>query len=325
MPAIDNPGVNDAPTITFGPLPILPIGPERLVNSLIALDQNQSAAAGLAAGGYVIVWRSRSGDDSFSGIRAQLFDTYGSKVGNEFLVNTRTLVDQLQPAVTALATGGFVVTWADGSTEGGDTDLLGIKAQIFDASGARVGAEFLVNTQTAGSQSQPVIAALSAGGFVASWTDAGSSDIKAQIFSVAGAPVGGELLVNTQTASGQSEPAITALASGGFVLSWTDTSGVGGDNSGQAVKAQIFDAAGAKVGAELLVNTLVPSDQFAPSLAALASGGFVATWTHQNGDGTGNGAAIKAQIFNAAGGKVGAEFLVNTATLNSQTEPTVAA
>ena len=323
MPAIDNPGVNDAPVISIGALPIVQIGTELRVNSLTALDQNQPAIAGLAGGGFVAVWRSRSGDDSFSGIRAQIFDVYGTKVGTEFLVNTRTLVDQLQPAVTSLATGGFVVTWADGSTEGGDVDLLGIKAQIFDASGAKVGAEFLVNTQTAGSQSQPVIAALSSGGFVASWSDGSSSNIKAQLFDAAGAPVGGELLVNTQTANSQSQPAITALATGGFVVSWTDASGGGGDNSGQAVKAQIFDPAGTRVGAEFLVNSAVTGDQSAPSLAALASGGFVAAWADQNGDGSSYG--IKAQIFDASGAKVGIELLANSRTLNAQTEASVVA
>ena len=64
--------------------------------------------------------------------------------------------------------------------------------------------------------------------------------------------LGGEFLVNTATQNGQQDPSITGLASGGFVVTWTDLSLEGGDASGQAVKAQIFDALGAAVGAYLL-------------------------------------------------------------------------
>jgi VCBS repeat-containing protein len=323
MPTIDNPGVNDAPTILFGALPMVPVGPEFRANSVIPLDQNQSSVAALASGGFVLCWRARNGDGSFSGIKAQIFDPFGSKVGGEFLVNTATLVDQIQPAVIGLAGGGFIVTWADGSTEGGDTFLLGVKAQIFSSTGAKIGAEFLVNTQTAGSQSLPAIGALPSGGFLVSWADGGSGDIKAQLYDPAGGRVGGEFLVNSQTANVQSQPAATALSSGGFVISWTDSSSAGGDSSGTAVKAQLFDSTGAKIGSEFLVNSSLTGDQSAPSLTGLASGGFVAAWVDQNGDGSSDG--IKAQIFDSSGARVGIELLVNSLTLNAQTEVSVAA
>ena len=77
--------------------------------------------------------------------------------------------------------------------------------------------------------------------------------------------MGSELLVNTATASNQSVPQITALSNGGFVVTWQDDSqGVGGatgDNSDNAVKAQVFAANGTRVGSELLVNTATVSAQ----------------------------------------------------------------
>ena len=69
-------------------------------------------------------------------------------LGAEFLVNTATANFQFQPTITSLSSGGFVVSWMDNSGQGGDASSSGIKAQIFSASGARVGAEFLVNTAT---------------------------------------------------------------------------------------------------------------------------------------------------------------------------------
>ena len=58
------------------------------------------------------------------------------KIGDEFLVNTTTPNDQGAPAITSLSDGRFVVTWQDGSGQGGDCSGTSIKAQLFDASGA---------------------------------------------------------------------------------------------------------------------------------------------------------------------------------------------
>jgi len=70
--------------------------------------------------------------------------------------------------------------------------------------------------------------------------DSSESSIKAQMFDAAGARIGGEFIVNTQTNSYQSNPSITGLAGGGFVITWTDTSGTLGDASLTSIKAQIF-------------------------------------------------------------------------------------
>ncbi len=114
---------------------------------------------------------------------------YGA--GTELLVNTATQNNQLQPTITSLASGGFVVSWIDDSFQGGDASSYGIKAQIFDAAGAKVGTEFLVNTATFNSQGQPTITSLSSGGFAVSWTDysgqngdASSSGIMVRVFTL---------------------------------------------------------------------------------------------------------------------------------------------
>ena len=54
--------------------------------------------------------------------------------------------------------------------------------------------------------------------------------------------------------------------------------GATGDNSGLAVKAQVFDAGGAAVGSEILVNTATANSQYNPQITALSNGGFVVTW-----------------------------------------------
>lgn len=109
------------------------------------------------------------------------------------------------------------------------------------------GAEFLVTTQALSEQYSPTVTGLVNGGFVVSWFDnaetigdASGTSIKAQVFTAAGAKVGSEFLINTQTANGQRQPTITGLTNGGFVVSWFDRSGTLGDNSGVSIKAQIY-------------------------------------------------------------------------------------
>ncbi len=50
-----------------------------------------------------------------------------------------------------------------------------------------------------------------------------------------------EFLVNTTTASDQNVSSIAAMADGRFVVTWSDFSLSGGDTSGFAIRARIFN------------------------------------------------------------------------------------
>src|SRR5262249_59813505 len=56
------------------------------------------------------------------------------------------------------------------------TSNLTVRAQVFDAGGAKGGSEVLVNATTSGNQNTEQITALSNGGFVVTWTDASRSE-----------------------------------------------------------------------------------------------------------------------------------------------------
>lgn len=209
------------------------------------------------------------------------------KVGSEFLVNTQTAGDQTNPKITALSDGGFIVTWQDASGTLGDNSGTSIKAQIYAADGAKVGSEFRVNTQTAGGQKVPAVAALSNGGFVVTWQDASGtlgdnigSSIKAQVYDADGNMLGSEFLINTQTANNQASPAISGLNNGGFVVTWLDYSGaIPGTEYGASIKSQVFAADGSKVGSEFEIspslNWLHPQ---AVTVTNLSNGGFAIAW-----------------------------------------------
>ena len=284
------------------------IGSEFVVNSATDGDQYNSAITGLAGGGFAVTWIDSSGtlgDADGTSIKAQLFDAAGAKVGEEFLVNTATAYDQYAPAIVGLASGAFVVTWNDASHTLDDTDGTSIKAQMFDAAGAKIGGEFLVNSETASDQYAPVVSRLGTGGFIITWYDtsgtlgdADGTSIKAQLFDENGARVGGEFLVNTETGEDQTRPTVTNLANGAFAITWIDASATLGDPDGTSIKAQLFAADGTTIGSEFLVNTDVHGDQYNPAVAGLHNGGFAIAWYDGSGAMTeGDSLSIHAQVF----------------------------
>jgi Ca2+-binding RTX toxin-like protein len=321
-------------------------GAEILVNTTTNKDQYEPTITALADGRFVVAWTDNSqagGDASSVAVRAQVFNANGTKAGAEFRVNTTTNKDQYEPTITALADGGFVVAWTDNSQAGGDTSSLAVRAQVLNANGTKVGAEFLVNTTTSNGQYQPTIAALADGGFVIAWTDvsgtgedASGSDVRAQVFNANGTKAGLEFLVNTTTNNDQSDCRITALFDGRFVVTWTNYNETGefGENEfGEFVSldssdlhAQIFNSDGTKAGDEFRVNTTSAGSQYqySSTITSLADGSFVVAWTDEqsfNSD-------VRAQVFNANGGKVGSELLVNIPPINQliyQTGPKITA
>ncbi|MDX2101426.1 MAG: hypothetical protein SF002_02680, partial [Alphaproteobacteria bacterium] len=241
------------------------LGPEFLINTTTTRWQHSPSVAALTSGGFIVTWSDLSatgGDTDESAVRGQQYDSSGAQVGAEFLVNTTTTTSQAESSVAALTGGGFVVTWMDDSATGGDTSGGAVRGQRYDSTGAKVGGEFLVNTTTTGGQHSPSVAALTSGGFVVTWRDDSTTGgdpsggaVRGQRYDSTGAKVGGEFLVNTTTTSSQYEPSVAALTGGGFVVTWRDDSGTGGDTSGAAVRGQQYDSTGAKVGGEFLVNT----------------------------------------------------------------------
>jgi S-layer family protein len=237
--------------------------------------------------------------------------------GPDFRVNTATAADQTFPDVAG-ANGGYVVVWA---SDGQDGSGLGVFGQRYDADGLARGAEFRVNSTTAGPQTRPAVAADGRGNFVVVWDgpDAATLGIFGQRFDAAGNRRGGEFQVNTYTPFGQLQPAVAMTGAGDFVVAWTSN---GGDADLVGVAAQRFDAAGNFQGGELQVNTYATGQQEEPTVAIDDEGRFVVAWVSWGQDGSGTG--VFAQRFDAAGAPIGSEFRVNSITGSYQFRPTAA-
>src|SRR4051812_10360089 len=223
-----------------------------------------------------------------------------TRFGGEFLVNTTTQGHQYGPWVTAFSDGRFVSVWTDLNNALDDNSGGAVRGQIFDARGAKLGCEFLVNTTTVGQQTEPSATILSDGRFIVSWSDyshygdiGGSPAIRAQIFNSSGSKSGGELFIsNTFEAPG---PVTAALADGRFVMAWNAPSATDTDDG---IRAQVFNSNGTKSGAEFQVNTTKPGLQYGEAITVLNNGDFVISWTDQSATGADQSMlGVRGQIF----------------------------
>ena len=196
------------------------VGGEFLVNATTPWYQTSPALAGLADGGFVAAWASMVDGGVGSGILLQRFDATGQRVGAEHTVNTFVthLNSHSAPATTALDGGGFVVVWVSYAQDG---DGAGIFGQRFSAAGDALGAEFSVNADGAGAQTDPSVAATVDGGFRVSWTSApaqGLSSIWTRAFDADGAPTGPQTGADPAIQGAQQGSAIAVLDDGVAVV-----------------------------------------------------------------------------------------------------------
>jgi hypothetical protein len=157
--------------------------------------------------------------------------------------------------------------------------------------------EFQVNAYTTYHQSSSSVAASASGDFVVAWESLyqhGTTwSVIAGRFSSAGAPLGSEFRVNSDTASAQRYPSVAAGAGGDFVVAWQSTEQQFG--AGWGISARAFSSAGAPLANEFLVNSYATSDQSFPSVAAYTDGDFVVAWESYSQDGSDEG--VFAQRF----------------------------
>ena len=291
------------------------------VNSYTTGEQQSPAIAMDADGDFVVTWQSEGQDGSWWGIYAQRYSAAGAAVGSEIQVTTTTLGGQAGPAVAMDADGDFVVTWQSYEQDGSG---WGIYAQRFNAAGVTLGSEFQVNTNTAGQQESPSVAMAADGQFVISWRLHQGFGIAAQRYSATGDAIGNEFRVNT-TGGTQNSPAVAMDADGDFIVTWQSTftsQSPNQDTSGYGVYFQRYDASGTAVGGQRRANSWLQDHQINPAVAMAENGSFVITWISNNQDRSGLG--IYAQRYDAAGGRIGDEFRVNTTTTGDQRNPAVA-
>ena len=265
-----------------------------------------------ADGDYVVVWQSDEGTGL--DVYGRLFDSTGTVQGPEFRVNTTVGDDQQRPVAAMDNDGNFVVVWESYLQDG---DSWGVYARRYDASGTALSGEIQVNTTTSEYQRRPTIAMDDAGNFVVVWADGDGTtsgwDIYAQRFDASGNKLRGEFIVNTTVTDGQLRPTAAMDRTGNFVITWQSR---GQDADDYGVIGRLYDATGAAVTGEFIVNTTGTNRQWRPAVAMAESGDFVIAW--ESDQTAVDDWGIFARRYDASGTPLDAEFQVHTNSTNDQ-------
>lgn len=219
-----------------------PGGPEFLVNQATKYNQRNPAIAPLASGGFVAVWVSEmqrvevrdNADPNYEypvgtaasiDIYARIFNASGG-AAEEFLVNTATNVCA-NPAVAVSSDGGFMIAWSQKDPKN-RTNSWDVYARSFSGAGSPATAAQRINTFTYGDQYAPRISAAGTD-YLIVWTslqqDGSREGVFGQFLRGTGVTIGGELLINTDTASQQIHPAVGSDGSR-FLVVWSAFTGL---------------------------------------------------------------------------------------------------
>ena len=235
------------------------------------------------------VWESLPGPADFDrGIVGRRYASDGTELGSAFQINVETSEKQHKPSISQAPDSSFVVTWNSYSSPNPSLQMRRLTSD-----GLPTGSDLQVNTQVGGYAVETSASGFAPdGSFVVAWTDyAGpgtdTSDtlVLAKRFDSSGAAVGTEFQVNTYTTGEQFLSDVVVEPGGGFIVTWE---GIGPDPSDPdtAVMASRFDSAGARMGADFLVNTYTTDNQTGSTIAMDANGDFLVVWESGGSAGT---------------------------------------
>jgi Ca2+-binding RTX toxin-like protein len=289
------------------------VGAEFRVNSFRAGNQSAPDITGLPDGGFYVTWHSVGQiDGATADIYGQRYDAAGNRVGGETLINVTTALDQYNPSVAARTDGSLAIAWGATSSTGSGSNIQSRVLQETVASGvSSLGKEVMTSTFVAGLHSNPDVAALGDGGHLIVWTSYGGQDgssggIYAQRYDASGNSVGGEVRFNTYTTNQQDDPHLAVLKDGSFVAVWQSA---WQDSSYLGVTARRFAANGTPFTDDVIATTTTVDNQWHPSVAALADGGYIILYAV--GAATTPNVSYCFQRYDAAGSRVGGEVQVS--------------
>ncbi|MCA9260275.1 MAG: hypothetical protein KDA61_13785, partial [Planctomycetales bacterium] len=193
-------------------------GSTSLVNELTVRLQSTSVGGGSVAtsdSSTVVAFTGKGPTDDL-GVYARRFDADFSPLGSAFRVNATRPEAQYDPVVAMHVDGSFVIAWAGR----GSGDQQGVFFQRYDANGAPLGGETLVNVTRGGVQDQPAVAVDSDGTFAIAWHGVGLEDVDGVFwrrFAANGVATTPEIRVNSHFADEQVRPSL-AIANDGTTL-----------------------------------------------------------------------------------------------------------
>lgn len=297
------------PTPVPAPVPVPAPGaqPVRLsvtefrVNASTAGVQHNASMVRLAGGGYVAVWQTSPVSDGLlrydaAQVVLQRYDAFGNPVGPETVVAPEAHT----PAITALANGDFLLTWAQ-SRYALEANAY---ARRYNADGVPQGPQITLAQTFFSFLARPT--GLADGGYVLTTNTVtgkyGTFYGAFQVFNADGSARGERVVLNSDiydTRTWLGVQAAAPLADGGFALVWQQT-GPGGAGT----FTRTYDRTGKPRGPVVQVLPQVPISSAPP--ISLANGNYAFLWESE----TAQGRQVTASIFDASGALVRTSVLV---------------
>ena len=246
-------------------------------NVFTSSGQGDASLALANDGRTALVWNSKRQERGTFGVFARYFDSNGQPLTNELHINEYLPQAQWQPAAAFAADASLWIAW---ESFGQDGDGAGLVARRLDENGNPYGAEFAVNQQRAGDQSQVVLAASGQDSMLAVWASHFQAadgtmvaGLRARLMHADSNLVSEELLLSEMT--GDRRPAITALPNGEFFVTWTRNAL---EDNRNTVMAMLLSDSGQPQGPAFELNQNSSCDQIEAVTAALTNGEIAAAW-----------------------------------------------
>ncbi|WP_146151864.1 PPC domain-containing protein [Ahniella affigens] len=281
-----------------------PLGGTFVVNASDG-DLVEDASVGIdAQGNSIAVW-TRTLATGRGSVRARRFNAAGQPLTGEIVVHSHVNSAHYDPAIAVWPDGRFVVVWSSGVQDGfGDVFM-----RQFNTDGTPQGPEVMVNTNTAYDQVNPAISLAADGSLAIVWEAKGirvGTDIAYRVFDSAGHAVSDDVLVNSELYYGdQRNPTIARNASGLTAIAWDC---YGCDANDWGIRARLFNAIGAPVTPEFVVNQHISDNQVTAAAAVDADGKVLLVWSSEHA--AESRTTIDGRYFDAAGTPLTDEFMV---------------
>lgn len=216
--------------------------------ALTSGNQGFPSVAAAPGGGATVAWQSDEGAlaDPRLSVRARRLTAAGALLGSELILTTGNATIE-RPAVAVGPDGASLVAWSRlGGGLGVDLSYFSVEAQLIDTGGALDGGTLLLNEYTGGDQRLVTLAALSGGGFQATWQtdDAAGNDptraIATRTFDATGQFASGESQVNLYTSNNQEWPAVAIAPNGDGWIVWESNGSAAVDDSLLSIHGQRY-------------------------------------------------------------------------------------
>lgn len=232
---------------------------------------------------------------------ARLYTNTGTASGAVASHSTSTGGGEFRASFLSLGNGTYLATWTDSQATtlaNYDTNVMG---RLYSATGAPLGAEFVLTTG-AGTQLSHSSTAMGDGRGVVVFESGTTSHanpsnpvytatgLGGHFITSAGAAFPGSFAIDAITAgwSYEGSAQVVTLGNGGFVVAWQQTNAAG---TVDEIHFQRFSSIGLKVGGEVMATRISYLGSFAEEaenfeLVELANGGFGLFYNHVFGGGT---------------------------------------